>query len=207
MIIAWLQSLKRTKKAEDMLEDINLKPSYNPDPKRPRQYKLALDPILNTTIILLFAASLIALSGAYISEYIFGLKPCILCLYQRKPFFAILALTLLSMVFFKGGEVKKVVIFICALLLLLNTAIAIYHVGVEKKIVQGPTTCASETLDNINDLEALKKALAQTKAVRCDKPSFIFLGISMAGWNALYCLGLLSFIISTYRKSRKPVIS
>ena len=38
------------------------------------------------TSFVLATASAAALSLAFISEYVFGLQPCILCLYQRAPF-------------------------------------------------------------------------------------------------------------------------
>ena len=210
MIISLFQSfgfLKKFQTSNALEIKEESKPSTHPDPKRPHQHKLALDPILNKIISLLLLSSIVALTGSYISQYIFDLKPCILCFYQRKPFFAILALTSLSIVFFKVINTKKIIILLCTLLLLINALIAIYHVGVERKIFQGPTTCSSIELNNINDLEALKAALLKTKAVRCDKPSFVFLGISMAGWNIIYCLGLLSFIISIYRKNNKSIAS
>ncbi|MFZ9470707.1 MAG: disulfide bond formation protein B, partial [Rickettsiales bacterium] len=35
-------------------------------------------------------SSFLALLLAYISEFVFNFQPCILCYYQRKPYFAIL---------------------------------------------------------------------------------------------------------------------
>lgn len=158
---------------------------------------------IKPTLMLLLTSSIIAITGAYISQYIFDLQPCILCFYQRKPFFAIIALTFFALFFLKSEKIKKITIYLCALLLLINAAIAIYHVGVEKKIFQGPTTCSSENLNDIDNLEDLKEALSKTKAIRCDEPAFLFLGISMAGWNVVYCLGLFSFVIFLQRKYKK----
>lgn len=152
------------------------------------------------TLLFLLLSSIAALTGAYISQYIFNLQPCILCLYQRKPFFVIIALTSLALFFLKSEKIKKITIYLCALLLLINAAIAIYHAGVEKKIFQGPTTCSSENLNNIDNLEDLKEALSKTKAIRCDEPAFVFLGLSMAGWNVIYCLGLFFMVVFLSKK-------
>ena len=145
-------------------------------------------------LIFLFLAAATALISAYIAQYILDYQPCILCLHQRKPFFAIIALTLLSLVFFKSKKAQKFSLFLCILFLGINVALAFYHVGVEQKIFRGPSTCQSTNLDKIESLEELKIALMGTKAVRCDEPSFIFLGLSMAAWNLLYCLSLLTLL-------------
>lgn len=154
----------------------------------------------NNLLILLLVSSSFALIGAYISQYFFDLQPCILCLYQRKPFFAIIALTATALVFFKSTKNKNISILLCALLLFLNSSIALYHTGVEKKILKGPTTCSSKNLNDINNIEELKIALNKIKAVKCDEPSFIFLTLSMASWNVIYCISLFFIILFLYRK-------
>lgn len=151
-------------------------------------------------LFILLAAAIVALTGAYISQYIFDFQPCILCLYQRKPFFAIIAVSALALVFFKSHSQQKIALLLCAALLITNIAIAGYHSGVEQKIFQGPTSCSpANNLNQITDLEQLKSALKNTKAVKCDIPAFLFLGLSMANWNFLYCLGLLVFMIKRMR--------
>ncbi len=152
--------------------------------------------MLNTKpLIFLLTSSIFALTFAYISQFGFDLQPCILCLYQRKPFFAIIALATIAIVFFKSEKSKKVAFFFCIFLLLINVGIATYHVGVEQKIFQGPTTCSSENLNDLENLDELRDALMKTKAIRCDVPSFVFLGLSMAAWNVIFCLGLILIAI------------
>ncbi len=144
----------------------------------------------NKITLLLLVASIFALVAAYVSQYIFGYQPCILCLYQRLPFFAIILLSLFQLFFIKKKFFKKIFFGFNICLLLSNIAIATYHVGVERKVFAGPATC-SDNLSEINDLEKLKAAISATKAVRCDEPQFFFLKLSMAAWNLIYCLGLL----------------
>jgi disulfide bond formation protein DsbB len=141
-------------------------------------------------LIFLFAASVFALFGAYISQYIFGLQPCQLCFWQRKPFFIVIILAGLFLAIPGLKKYQNSAIKIAALLLLINAAIAFYHAGVEKKWFEGLDSC-SIVSDQSDSLEDLKIALENTRAVRCDQPQFIFLGLSMAGWNALYCLGIV----------------
>lgn len=155
-----------------------------------------------TILLFLFFTSLTALTSAYIAQYVFDYQPCILCLYQRKPFFAIISLSLIALTFLKNDKSKRGAILLCALLLLVNVVIASYHVGVEKKIFRGPTTCSSDSnLNEIEDLESLKAAFLKTKAIRCDEPAFVIYGFSMAALNIIYCFGL--FVVTIfYRKKR-----
>lgn len=156
---------------------------------------------IKKALLLLALASTLALTLAYISQFIFGYQPCVLCLYQRKPFFAIIAAALLCLTFFKSEKSKKITFFCCVGFLLINCAISFYHVGVEKKIFQGPTTCSSTNLDEIDNLEDLKIAMMKTKAIRCDEPSFVFLSLSMAAWNFLYCSFLVFLSLLFYRRN------
>lgn len=145
-------------------------------------------------LIFLLIASSTALVFVYASQYIFGLQPCPLCFYQRKPFLAIVAVSAMTLTYFKSEKSKRIALYLSTFLLVINFFIATYHSGVEKKIFRGPTTCSSENLKGLNNLEELEQALLETKAVRCDEPDFFFLKLSMANWNALYCLGLLFYI-------------
>lgn len=159
---------------------------------------------LNQILFFLLFAAIFALTFAYISQFYFDHQPCVLCLYQRQPFFAIIAISILSLTFFKTEKLKKISVIFCLLFLLINCAIAFYHVGVEEKFFAGPTTCSSENLDQIQNLEELKSAIMTTKAIRCDQPSFVFLGLSMAAWNFIYCLFLFffgSFLIRKFNRT------
>lgn len=156
-----------------------------------------------TALIFLATSSIFALVFAYISQFVFGHEPCVLCLYQRQPFFAIIAIVALCLVFFKSSNSKKIALALCVFALTINCAIAFYHVGVEQKIFAGPTTCSSNNnLNEITDLSALEAALAQTKAVRCDQPTFFLLGLSMAAWNFLFCFGLIFASTILRRRSK-----
>jgi len=148
--------------------------------------------VTNNPLAFFLLAATLALAIAYISQYFFGLQPCQLCLWQRKPFFAIIIVAGLFLAIPKLKKYQNWGVRIAVLLLLVNSALAFYHNGVEKKWFHGLDSCATSFKDP-SSLEELKLALETTKAVRCDVPQFVFLGISMAGWNVLYCLGLISF--------------
>ncbi len=149
-------------------------------------------------IVFLFSSSLLALFAVYLSQYFFNLQPCILCLYQRIPFIIIAAITCLALIFFlKKEKYCNIIIIISLLLLFFNMLLALYHVGVENGlfIFSG----CGDLLANIDNINDLKEQIYRMKAIRCDEAQFLFLNISMAGWNAIYCLGIISGIILKYR--------
>lgn len=164
---------------------------------------LKIDFSYKNLLIFLGLSSFFALLGAYIAEFGFNLQPCILCLYQRKPFFAIIAITILALSIFKTKNYQKLAFFSCGALLFINIVIASYHVGVEQKIFKGPTTCSSsKDLSEITDLKELENALSKASTVKCSEPAFTFLKISMAGWNVVYCLMLLIIVILGHKRAK-----
>ncbi len=150
-------------------------------------------------LIFLCSAAFLALLLAYITQYLFGLAPCQICFWQRKPFFAIVILSILFLFvpFLKKNQnlANKIIVF----LLIVNAAIAFYHIGVENKIFSGPNSCSSSAF-NSNSLQELKMALEKAPSVNCGKPALVFLKISMAGWNLIYCLSLALIAIVLLRK-------
>ena len=68
--------------------------------------------------------------------------------------------------------------------ILIGAGVSIYHVGVEQHWWQGLGSCGGN-LDMPMTLEALKKQIMSMPVVRCDDVVFSFLGVSMAGYNAL----------------------
>lgn len=145
--------------------------------------------------------SLLSLSGALIAEHVFGLEPCILCIYQRYPFaFAIgigvagLFLTRHSM----AGRTLPVAF--CGIAFLVNTAIATHHVGVEQKWwTSFSEGCAVEGINTVTSRDQLLEQIMSAPAVRCDQIPWedpIF-GLSMAVYNALLSFGMTLFCLVT----------
>jgi disulfide bond formation protein DsbB len=146
-------------------------------------------------LFLAFFSSLVALISAYISQYIFGFEPCVLCFHQRKPFFIIIVISLFFLLIKKLKNYQKIGAILCASAFFINAGIAFYHSGVELKIFAGPDSCSSSNFDNINDVEQLRITMLATKAIRCDEPQFYFLNLTMANWNFIYCIFLLIILI------------
>ena len=82
---------------------------------------------------------------------------------------------------------SRMLILLAALAIAASGAIGFYHAGVELKIFEGFTTCTS-TASGATTADLLKSIVA-APLIRCDQVQWSFLGISMAGWNAILSLG------------------
>ena len=81
-------------------------------------------------------------------------------------------------------------------------AIGVYHAGVEAGIFQGFTQCTA--LAGGGDTAALLKQITHAPLIRCDQVQFRFLGISMAGWNAILSLsGAAAILLLTLKPGRR----
>ena len=132
---------------------------------------------LTTAILLLGPAGL--LGGALAFEYIGGLVPCEMCLWQRWALAVALVLALLG---WASGHARALLA-LAALAILCGGGIAIFHVGVEQHWWQGITKCAA-SLSSGSATDIMEQILAQP-LVRCDAIPWSLFGISMAGWNAM----------------------
>ena len=76
------------------------------------------------------------------------------------------------------------------LALLISVGMAFWHVGVEYGWWEGPKTCLSGGTSPVDiDPTTLLESLDDPfKMPACSEAAWVFLGISMAGWNALISL-------------------
>ncbi len=86
---------------------------------------------------------------------------------------------------------------------LVSFGVAAYHAGAEWKFWPGPAACASGGGGvSASDMTALLQG-AKMKPPACDQAAWVFLGLSMAGWNALVSLKLTLLSILALRRERK----
>jgi disulfide bond formation protein DsbB len=142
-------------------------------------------PSLARWIALLLPIAL--LGGALGSQYLGGLYPCEMCYWQRWPHGAAILLAGLAFTAPAASQRSRTLTLLAAVAIAVSGAIGVYHVGVEQGIFEGITTCASTA--NATSTADLLKAIMRTPLVRCDQVQFAFLGVSMAGWNAILSLG------------------
>jgi disulfide bond formation protein DsbB len=149
-----------------------------------------------TVVSLLLVASAAIVGTALLVQYVGGLQPCELCLYQRWPYYAAIVATGVALIS-SGERAMRAVIALCALLFAASTALAFYHVGVEQHWFAGPSACTGSAT-GASSIEALKAQLLARQPVNCDEPAWRLFGISLAGWNLLasalitaFCLGAI----------------
>jgi disulfide bond formation protein DsbB len=149
---------------------------------------------------LVLALSAAIVGTALVSQHWGGLEPCILCYYQRYPWYAVIALMLVALVV---PRLRAPLLWTAAALLVLDVGIAAYHIGVEHKVFEGPSACASGTI-TAQTLDALRAQLAGKRVVRCDEPAWTLFGVSMAGYNLLAAAGvaLLAAHLALKQRSR-----
>ncbi|WP_395632157.1 disulfide bond formation protein B [Aquidulcibacter sp.] len=138
------------------------------------------------------ASSLSMLAIAHGFERFGGLAPCALCLHQREAYWIAAAIATLALLArrMEGAELTN-----RALNLLLTFAfvggaiVAGFHMGVEYKWWPGLPSCTAASSGAVPTdlLGALNQPL---HVVGCDEAPWIFLGLSMAGWNMLISLKL-----------------
>ena len=143
------------------------------------------------------------LAGALGSQYLGGLYPCEMCHWQRWPHYAAVALALLSFAMRGQPDRGRSFVWLAALAIFTSGAIGVYHAGVEAGIFEGLTTC-SAALSGGSSADILADIMA-TPLVRCDQIQWSFLGVSMAGWNAILSIGSASVISwLSIRRPRAP---
>ena len=135
------------------------------------------------------------LFGALAFQYIGGLAPCPMCIWQRWPHAIAIALGLLLLVW-----PARAVALVGALVVLAGAGIGLYHAGVEQGWWQGPDTCTAPLPGTMEASELLDRILA-TPVVLCDEIAWEWLGISMAGWNAILSLVLAGLWLRAYASS------
>ncbi|MBX9619885.1 MAG: disulfide bond formation protein B [Hyphomicrobiales bacterium] len=149
--------------------------------------------------VALIAASVMAitLAGAWGFQIWGDLAPCPLCLQQRWPYYAGVPLALAVAIMAGRGAQAAVITFGLGALVLLLAGSAVFgafHAGVEWGFWQGPTDCSGgrPITGNASDLLA---QIARTRVVACNEAAFRFLGVSLAGYNALISAGLCALVV------------
>lgn len=144
-------------------------------------------------ILLAALGSAALLAGAHIFQAM-GYAPCKLCLWQRGPHWAAVAVGALALVL-----PWRVLPWAGALAAAATGALGVYHTGVEQKWWQGPAACSAGG-DLTGSAEDLLGQIMAAPLVRCDEVAWSFVGISMASWNALLSFALAAVWIAAARR-------
>ncbi len=158
---------------------------------------------MRTTLVLAGAGAALALALAYTAEHLAGLRPCPLCLLQRWPYWLVLGVALVGLI--APARVGGIALVVATALFFSNAGLAAFHAGVEWRLWPSPfAACAAEGIGTARTVEDLLRTLPPVAAVPCDEPALRVLGLSMAGWNALYALAVAATLtISLWRNRRE----
>jgi disulfide bond formation protein DsbB len=124
------------------------------------------------------------LVAALAFQYLGGLAPCPLCVLQRWPHLAAVVLGLAILAWPRRGLAV-----LAGLAMLAGAGIGLYHLGIERNWWEGPTTCTAPVVGGVAPGELLDRIL-EAPVVACDAVAWSWLGVSMAGWNAILSLVL-----------------
>ncbi len=127
---------------------------------------------------------------ARLSESVWGLAPCELCLWQRAPYWAAFALALAAAAWPRR---RAALLWAAAGGAAASAAIAAFHLGVEWRWWPSPLAgCQAPSVDAAQSLEEMMAALRPMPTKPCDEPAFLIPGLplSMAGMNLIYGMGL-----------------
>jgi disulfide bond formation protein DsbB len=140
----------------------------------------------------IFLISAATLAGAWYFQLVEKLPPCPLCLEERIAYHVVIPLSLLMAIAALVRAPKSLLAtgFVVIMIAMLgNAVLGTYHAGVEWRWWAGPTDCSGP----LTDLTAGGSLLSQLNSihvVRCDEAAWRFLGISLAGYDALISLFL-----------------
>jgi len=141
------------------------------------------------------------LGGALVSQYVGGLYPCEMCMWQRWPhlvaiFFALDAIALRS-----KPALSAIFATLAALTIAVSGAIGAFHAGIEYGWWEGLTACSS-TITGATTAEMLDSIMA-APLTRCDVAPWSLFGISLAGYNAIFSLGAALLIFALLARWNK----
>jgi disulfide bond formation protein DsbB len=143
-----------------------------------------------TAALAITAIAVATLAGAWFFQLVLEILPCPLCLEQRYAYYLTIPVGALVALAAARGAPRGVLLAGLAVLTvaaLANAGLGAYHAGVEWGLWQGPTECTGPVV-NLGSAGNLLERLATVKVIRCDEVQWRFLGLSLAGYNALISL-------------------
>jgi len=124
----------------------------------------------------------VLMAGALGSQYLGGLAPCEMCLWQRWPHYAAIGLAALAFVL-----PQRALVWLAALAILISGGIGLFHAGVEYHWWKGLTQCSQ--VPGSGGSGNILADIMKTPLVRCDQAQWSLFGISLAGYNGMISFG------------------
>jgi disulfide bond formation protein DsbB len=154
--------------------------------------------ILSRTRLVAILLPVALLGGAIGSQYLGGLVPCEMCMWQRWPHLGAIGAALAAIALRGNPPMSATFTMLAALAILTSGLIGGFHAGVEYGWWEGFTTCSSQMKPG--DGASMLDMIMQAKLVRCDVAPWDLFGISLAGFNAIFSIGGALLIFALIRK-------
>lgn len=145
-------------------------------------------------------ASMSLIAGAWFFELVVGLQPCKLCLMQRLPHYAVMAVSLTAFAPVRFARAQRRQALFALALMAIAVALGVHHVGVEQGWWLGPSDCGGRVAASAASVGDFLKDLGKVKVVSCTQAAWTFAGVSMAGWNAV--LSLAGMAVAAFALNR-----
>lgn len=139
-------------------------------------------------LILLF--SICTLLIVFIAELVYELEPCILCKYQRIPYFSVILFSSLALhikLADQTGTLK-----IISIIFIASAMLAFYHNGIEQQWWDAATSCG-DTNQFPSSFSNFQSQLMSKMPKRCDVIDWTLFGLSMTVYNMLLSIALGGF--------------
>lgn len=147
---------------------------------------------LRLLALLTVLAAAAALGFALALENWGGLVPCALCLVERWPYRVALAFGAVAL--FTPPRLARALLWLAALTMLADAAVAFVHVGVEAKWWPSPLPeCAAPRFSGGSIAERLASMPARP-AKPCDEPTYLLPWVSLAMANMLFALAFAAVL-------------
>ena len=145
----------------------------------------------------IFLISLLSLIIALYIEYVMGIKPCKLCLYQRIPYLILLLISFLGYMYIK----RPLWIYLSLLVFFLSIIISGYHVGIENGIFEELKVCKNN-LDILSKEDLLNSLKNQN--IPCKEVPIKLFGLSLATINLILSLTVVvvTIVFLRYAKNK-----
>ena len=139
---------------------------------------------------LMFSLVFLVVIAALALEYYYMVSGCKLCVYQRVVYIIIMALCLVGLFL---PFLKHLVAIVILTLFALNAFTAVSQVMMERGVVSVSSSCTGAIPASAGSLEEFRKEIVSNDYIPCDIPPVTFLGMSMAGYSAIFSLNLTLF--------------
>jgi disulfide bond formation protein DsbB len=152
-----------------------------------------LNKVTNYFLAILLINILVILSALFI-EFFLKIKPCILCIYQRYPYYIII---FFSLFYFLKKDLKILLILLIVLTSLASIILSTYHVGIETGLIEENTNCKTSLSNNLSK-DSILKQLESNLASSCKEVNFRIFGLSLASINIILSLILTTIYYKIY---------